>query len=75
MTIKVSVKLSPVDVAALEELAAKRGTTVSEVVRQAIGTEVFVERVDEEGGRVLVEDRDGRVRQLIPRKTAARDVP
>ena len=52
--IKMSVNLSADVVKALKELAEKRGTTMTEVLRQAIGTEKFIEEVNEEDGKILV---------------------
>lgn len=63
--IKMSVNLSADVVKALKELAEKRNTTMTEVLRQAIGTEKFIEEVNEEEGKILVEDKKGRIRQLV----------
>jgi Ribbon-helix-helix protein, copG family len=63
--IKMSVNL-PVDaVEALKMLAKKRGTSMTEVLRQAIGTEKFIDGVSAAGGKILVEDKKGRIRQLV----------
>lgn len=63
--IKMSVNLSADVVKALKELAEKRGSTMTEVLRQAIGTEKFIEEVNEDEGKILVEDKKGRIRQLV----------
>lgn len=63
--IKMSVNLSADVVKALKELAEKRGTTMTEVLRRAIGTEKFIEKANEDGGKILLEDKKGRVRQLV----------
>jgi predicted transcriptional regulator len=63
--IKMSVNLSADVVKALRELAEKRNTTMTEVLRQAIGTEKFLEEVTSEDGKILVEDKKGKVRQLV----------
>src|SRR5438045_3422254 len=44
--IKMSVNLSADVVEALKELAEKRNTTMTEVLRQAIGTEKFIDEVN-----------------------------
>ena len=49
---------------ALESMAQKRGTTLSEVLRDAVGLEKWYEDTKQEGARVLVE-RDGKVREVI----------
>jgi len=63
--IKMSVNLSSEVVDALKYLATKRNITMTEVLRQAIGTEKFLDEARENGGAVLIEDKKGRVRQLI----------
>jgi predicted DNA-binding protein len=63
--IKMSVNL-PVDaVKVLKSLSKKRNVTMTDVLRQAIGTEKFIDEVNEAKGKVLVEDKRGRVRQLV----------
>lgn len=63
--IKMSVNLSSEAVDALQELARKRGTTVTEALRQVIGTAKYLDEVLTADGKVLVEDRRGRVRELV----------
>ena len=63
--IKMSVNLPVADVKVLKELAGKRGTTMTEVLRQAIGTEKFIDDVHADEGKILVENKRGRVRQLV----------
>jgi predicted transcriptional regulator len=63
--IKMSVNLPSDDVKVLRELAKKRGTTMTEVIRQAIGNERYMEKVKEEEGKILIEDKKGNVRQLV----------
>jgi len=53
--------------AAIRRLSAKRGVSADEVVRQAVGSELFIDCVHRDGGSVLVVDRLGRVRALLPR--------
>lgn len=63
--IKMSVNLPTETVQTLRDLAEKRNTTMTEVLRQAIGTEKYIDQVSEDKGKVLVEDSEGRVRQLV----------
>lgn len=63
--IKMSVNLPTDAVKVLKELAKKRSLTMTEVLRQAIGTEKFIDDVNEDEGKILVEDKKGRVRQLV----------
>ena len=48
----------------LEELATLRGSSLSEVLRQAIALLYWFETTRREGGRILVE-RDGQLREVI----------
>lgn len=63
--IKMSVNLPADVVKVLKELAEKRDTTMTEVLRQAIGTEKFIDAVNKEKGKILIEDKKGRLRQLV----------
>ena len=64
--VKISVNLTEDAVEALKDLAAKRGTTVTDVLRRAISTEKYLDHVQrEEGAKVLVEDKKGRIRELV----------
>ena len=63
--IKMSVNLSSEVIDVLRELAQKRGTTMTDVLRQAIGTEKFIDEVNEDGGKILIEDKNGKMRQLV----------
>jgi hypothetical protein len=65
--IKVSVNLTADDVNTLRALAEKRGTTVTETLRRAIGMEKFVEEVTANGGALLVEEKDKTLRHVIIR--------
>jgi len=49
----------------LKRLASKRSITMTEVIRQGIGTEMYLQEVKESGGSVLVENKKGQVRQLV----------
>jgi predicted DNA-binding protein len=63
--IKMSVNMSQSVIDTLRYLAKKRHTTMTEIIRQAIGTEKYLDEMAERGGTVLIEDKRGRVRQLV----------
>lgn len=63
--IKMSVNLPTAAVKVLRALAANRRTTMTEVLRQAIGTEKFIDEVSNDKGKILIEDKQGRIRQLV----------
>ena len=64
MAVRMSVNLSDQVAQTLKDSADKNCVSVTEQVRRAISTEVWREMVEESGGKVLVEDKDGRVREV-----------
>jgi hypothetical protein len=62
---KMSVLLSTTVVDAIRDLAKKRGTSMTTVICQAIGTEKFLDEVGEASGRVFIKSRRGKVRELV----------
>ena len=66
--VKTSVNLPQDAVDALRKMAAKRGTTMADVLRQAISTEKFLDETTSNGGKVLIEENDKSMRQLLIRR-------
>lgn len=64
MATKISALLSDEAMAALQNLAAKKGVTITEVLGQAISSEVFMAHVEDAGGKILVQEKDGKVQQI-----------
>ena len=50
---------------ALEWMATKRGVTLAEVIRHAISTEKFLIEEIDKGNTVLIEEKGGRLKQLV----------
>lgn len=67
MAVKTTVNLPDDAIKAIREIAERRGTTMTEVIRQAIATEKFLFDTVQEGGKVLVEDRDKTLKQIVLR--------
>ncbi len=63
--VKMSVNLSQEAIEALKSIAEERGVTVTEVLRHAIGLEKYVDKVQKENGKILVETSKGQVRELV----------
>jgi predicted DNA-binding protein len=63
--VKVSFNLAPEVVDVLKDLASKRGMTVTDVLRRAIGTEKFVQNEIDKGGKILVEEKDKSIKQVV----------
>jgi predicted transcriptional regulator len=65
MSIKTSVNLPDETIDALRELAEKRQTTLTEVLRQAVSTEKFFDTTIGRGGKILIEEPDKKQKQVI----------
>jgi len=63
--VRLTALLSSDVVDALKELAKRRGTTMTEVIRSAISTENFFDEIMAKGGEVLVENARGEIRKLV----------
>jgi hypothetical protein len=63
--VKLSVNLPPEDVAVIRELSAKRSTTMTEVIRKSIGVQKYLQDAVDKGGKIFVEDRRGRLREIV----------
>ena len=51
----------------LERVARERGKNLSEVLRDAVTLEKWANDVRRDGGRILIQDRDGETRELLVR--------
>jgi hypothetical protein len=66
MPVTVTANLPEPAVEAMQQLAAKRKTTVTEVLRHAISVEKQLEDELSRGARILIE-KDGKFRELVVR--------
>ena len=64
---RITVNLSESAYAALQELVKARDSTMTEVLKHAIGTEKFLMEEIKKGNKVLLEDEKGKMRQVIMR--------
>lgn len=62
--VKLSVNLSSEVVDTIRSLAERRGITMTEVIRDAIGSEKFVVE-NQEHSKFLLEDHDGTLRRVV----------
>lgn len=65
-TYRVNVNFSENAYKTLEDLAQRKGKSMSDVLRDSIALEKWFADTHEEGGKVVVE-KDGRAREVIPR--------
>lgn len=63
--VKLTVNLAEDVAQALKEMADRRGISITEAVRRAISTEKFIEDETAAGSKVLVEDKDKTIRQVV----------
>ena len=66
-TVRTTLTLRKDELEALEKLAAEYGVTVAEMLRTAISEEAFLVEAVEDGGRVLLEDKDKSLKELVVR--------
>jgi hypothetical protein len=62
---KLTLRLAPDVRVALEWIANKKGVTLGEAIRQAIGREKFLQEEVERGSAILIEEKGGRLKQLV----------
>lgn len=63
--VKVSCNLTTKDVEAMRDLAARRGCTMTEVVRRGLDTLKFLYEKQEQGAEILVKPKRGQTRLVI----------
>jgi Arc/MetJ-type ribon-helix-helix transcriptional regulator len=65
--VKVTVSLPQDTVDDIKSLAESLGITASELLRRAVRTEKFLDRVESDNGKILVEREGGRMTELVRR--------
>ncbi|HEX3433825.1 MAG TPA: ribbon-helix-helix protein, CopG family [Solirubrobacteraceae bacterium] len=65
-THRVNVNFSETAYRTLEDLAERKGKSMSEVLRDAVTLEKWFQDANDQGGKVLIE-QDGQSREIIPR--------
>lgn len=63
-TSRVTVTLRAIDRRRVEEIAEKEQVNKNDAIRLALATEQFVTRVQDEGGSILIRDKDGTIREV-----------
>ncbi len=62
--VKTSVYLTQDSIEALKRIAGKKGTTMAEVLRQAVATTDYLDQATQRGAEILIKDKNS-VRQLV----------
>jgi predicted DNA-binding protein len=63
--VKVSVNLTPEDIQTLEELAQQLGTSKTDILRRAIASEKFLREAQKSNKKILIEDNDKSLREIV----------
>ena len=66
-SVKISANLPEESFERLKTLAFERGVSMTEILRRAIEHEDYFARVAKADGKVLTEDSDGNIRQVLMR--------
>lgn len=64
---RLTLRLSPEARAALEKLTKLKGGTYADIIRKALGTELFLVEQNQNGSRILIEDRNKNMREIVLR--------
>jgi len=65
MAHQVNVRFSDQAYRTVQDLAARRGVSMGEIMRQAISVYAWAEEERLQGGHILVEKSNGEIRQLL----------
>jgi len=63
--VKTTLNLSADTADTLRAMAAARNTTFAEVIRRALRVEQYLHEAQKEGRRILIEDGDNQVKELV----------
>lgn len=63
--VKLSVNLSEETVGALRALAERRGVSMTEVIRRAISDAKYLDDAVREGKKILIEDSDRNIKEIV----------
>lgn len=64
-TTKVTFNVLNSEIEALKAQALREGTMVTRILRRAIGTELFLKENEANGAKLLIEERDGTLSQVV----------
>lgn len=63
--VRMNVTFGPRTYSILEDLAVTSLSTKADVIRDALSLKQWVESVQDEGGKLLVEGKDGQIREVV----------
>jgi hypothetical protein len=62
--VKTSVYLTQDSIESLKRIAKRKGTTMAEVLRQAVATADYLDQATQKGAEILVKDKDS-IKELV----------
>lgn len=62
---RVTVNLPADQVKKIKELAQSEGTNVTSIIRDALKIELFLYKTTQEGGKIIIDDKDGKKELLF----------
>lgn len=65
--VKMTVNVTPEVAESVRELASKQGTTITNIVNKSIVLERFLYEEMLKGSRIQIQDKDGKVREVLLR--------
>jgi len=63
--VKISANLNAETVERLKTLAYEKGSTMTDIINRAVEMEAFLRKVKKDGGKILIENPDGKMQQII----------
>jgi hypothetical protein len=64
-TVKISANLPAATIEQLKKIAEQQGITMTEALRQAISTKSFLNEQSAKGAKILVEEKDKSLKQVV----------
>lgn len=60
-----TVRLTPEELKALKKLAKSQEITATSALRKAIATEKYLKEQEAKGGKVLIQEKDGTMKEVV----------
>lgn len=62
---RVNINFSDEVYAKMKALADGKGQTIADTLRDALALEIWYQQVEAQGGKILVESKDGKIREVV----------
>lgn len=71
--VKVSFNLPRIELGRLKDLARRRSIPVTQALRQAIISELYIQSIADRGAKLLVREKDGSMQEIVFSQTQTTD--